>query len=247
MARKRRILLGAGLLLCALLLAGCYTVLSSPFPVGAASSTAGSTTAEPATSAQDRLSGSGRSSASSADQWEDYYRYPGIPSGMAYSGYGYGGYPYYGSGYGTYGYGYGYPSYGYYGLGPGYYGYDPYYRDAVGFYVPAGYELVTAKELEKLRAAQDVLQGPVTPPTEAELAAQRLEKERLEAEAWQRRLEPQVRSAPVATPKAESTATTSSSSSSATSKSSATTASSGSTSSSGSSEKKSAEPRKTRR
>ncbi|MFA6107681.1 MAG: hypothetical protein WDA75_02830 [Candidatus Latescibacterota bacterium] len=243
MIKGNRILLGAGLLLCAVPLVGCYTVLSAPFPVGAVAPETGSVTVESATSAQDRLSGSG--SATDTDQWEDYYRYPGIPSGVASSGYGYGGYPYYGSGYGSSGYGYGYPGYGYYGLGPAYYGYDPYYRDAVGYYVPAGYELVTAKELDELRAGRNALQGQVTAPTEAELEAQRLEKARQEAEAWQRRLEPQVRSAPVATPTAGSTTTTTSTPS-ATSKSSAGSSSS-STSSSGAAEKGSAEPRKTRR
>lgn len=244
MTKRNRVLFGAGLLLCAVPLVGCYTVLSAPFPVKAVTSETGSAAVESATSAQDRLSG-GRSAAD-VDEWEDYYRYPGIPSGVGSSGYGYGGYPYYGSGYGSYGYGYGYPGYGYYGLGPAYYGYDPYYRDAVGYYVPAGYELVTAKELDELRAGRNALQGQVTAPTEAELEAQRLEKARQEAEAWQRRLEPQVRSAPVVTPKTES-ATTTTSSTSATSKSSAGSSSSSSTSSSGSAEKGSAEPRKTRR
>lgn len=226
--------------LCSLLLSGCYTVIQGP---------------RTAADIEDRdLVAVEEKGASPLmgdfdqreDRWDDDYRYPGSPGG--YGGYGnyggYGGYPFYGagyrSGYGSYGYG-GYPYSGY-GYGPSYYGYDPYYQDSSGFYLPAGYELVTDRELDELRASRRALAELNDQIDPAKEEQRQLEQQRKEEETWMRRVEPRVRSTPVATPRA----TTVSSPSSSPAAPRATTSSS-SSSSTKSTKKSSAKPKKTRR
>ena len=150
------------------------------------------------------------------DYMDDYYRYPGVRGG--YGGYGGG---YYG-GYGGYGYGYGgyyYPTAGYYpsyyggypsyygGYGPYSYGYDPYYRSSGGYYVSPGYELVSTRELDDLRAASRLNATPAVADPAAAAKVQRREES-----VWQRRVEPRVRSAPTPTPRATSPTSTTQSS-----------------------------------
>lgn len=184
------------------LLSGCYTVLKAPF-------TAEDLKEEPRMSkvqkAQEREWRNadepriGRFARDGEDRGTDM-------------GYGYG-YPVFGFGYdsqyGTYGigmpygYGYGYSpynSYGYGGYGPYSYGYDPYYQGAQGFYIPPGYELVTTKELEELKASSRALSDvPVVPgPDPEELKRAEAKKHQ---EIWQRRVDPQSRPAPLATPR----------------------------------------------
>ncbi len=244
-----RVWLRSGLLFACVVLAGCYTVLTAPLPQGGAERQLGAASGP---SAQQRLTGTTKPN---ADQWEDYYRYPGTPSGMSLSGYGYGGYGGYGGG--AYGrsdyYGASDPYYGYYGsyygASPVYYGYDPYYRDVRGYYVPEGYQLVSARELDDLRAAKDASGTGTTAPTAAELEAAKKAKEQQEIEAWQGRLEPRVRSAPTPTPKTD-TGTSSQTATGSTASPTPNSTSTGKTStgdSSTSTEKASAQPRKTRR
>lgn len=128
-----------------------------------------------------------------------------------YGGYGYG-YPAFGAGYdsqyGAYGlapYGYGaYNGYGYSSYGGGYgpygYGYDPYYRSSTGVYIPPGYELVTTKELDALRATKG---GLATIPSQSAADAEAIKKAaaKKQQEVWQRRVDPQDRPAPAATPR----------------------------------------------
>ena len=131
-------------------------------------------------------------SAGGVDSVEDEAGYGGY--GGYYGGYGgYGGY-YPTSGYYPYHYG-GYPSY-YGGYSPYSYGYDPYYRSSSGYYVPLGYELVSTRQLDDLRAASRL---STTPATAGPAAA--TERQRREENVWQRRVEPRVRSAPTPTPR----------------------------------------------
>ena len=226
--------------LTALMASGCYTVLSSPYEVADLHDEdlvrAKSRDVEAPTVGQfdDR------------DYMDDLYRYPGVRGGYGrYGGYGgYGGYGYGGYGYGTYGrYAYPYYSYSNYnpyyyygGYGPYSYGYDPYYRSSGGYYVPPGYELVSTRQLDDLRAASRLN----TTPTIAD-PARATEVQRREEEVWQRRVEPRVRSAPAPTPRATtSTSATQSSTPKASSAPSAPASKSSAT-------KKSAKPKKRRR
>ena len=190
------------LILCSALMAsGCYTVLSSPYEVADLHDESPVRDVEAPTVGQfdDR------------DYMDDLYRYPGVRGG--YGGYGgyYGGYGRYGGyydGYGRYlpyyyGYGYGgYPSY-YGGYGPYSYGYDPYYRSSRGYYVSPGYQLISTRQLDDLRAASRLNTTPMTTDPAAAAKAQRREEE-----VWQQRVEPRVRSAPTPTPRAVSAPST---------------------------------------
>ena len=236
--KVKALILFSALPLIALMASGCYTVLSSPYEAASLHDESPVRDVEAPTVGQfdDR------------DYMDDYYRYPGVRGG--YGGYGgyYGGYGRYGgyyptAGYLPYYYGYGYGRYPYYydGYGPYSYGYDPYYRSSRGYYVSPGYQLISTRQLDDLRAASRLNATPaVTDPARA------TEVQRREENVWQRRVEPRVRSAPVptprsavstppsATPKASTTTTSApASKSSATTKSSAT--------------KKSAKPKKRRR
>ena len=185
----------SALSLTALMTSGCYTVLSSPYETASLHDEAPVRDVEAPTIGQfdDR------------DYMDDYYRYPGVRGGYGgYGGYGYGGY-----GYGTYGrYAYPYYSYSNYnpyyyygGYGPYSYGYDPYYRSSRGYYVSPGYQLISTRQLDDLRAASRLS----TTPTVADPAAA-AEVQRREESVWQRRVEPRVRSAPMPTPRATSSA-----------------------------------------
>lgn len=191
--KTKALILCSALPLTALMASGCYTVLSSPYEAADLHdedlARAKSRDVETPTVGQfdDR------------DYMDDLYRYPGVRGG--YGGYGgyYGGYGGYGgyyptSGYYPYYYG-GYPSY-YGGYGPYSYGYDPYYRSSGGYYVPPGYELVSTRQLDDLRAASRLS----TTPAIADPAAA-TERQRREENVWQRRVEPRVRSAPTPTPR----------------------------------------------
>ena len=230
--------------LCTLLLSGCYTVLYGPRMTVVPEK---SDLAVVEKTEQYEPPTLDRYDEYEEEDWEDFYRYPGLRSGYG-GGYGYGGYPYYGDGYGYSGYG-SYPYYGYSGYGPSSYGYDPYYRDRGGYYVPVGYELVTERELDDLRASSQAQDGLVDQIDSAELERQRLEQQRKEEEVWTRRVEPRVRPAPVATPRSTSSSGSSYSPPPAPSKPAASSSSSsGSSSSSSSSEKKSSpKPKKRRR
>ena len=205
--------------LCSLLLSGCYTVIQGP---------------RTAADLDDRELGitQGQAEKSTAErfddyeeEWDEYYRYPGVPGSYG-GGYGYGGYPQYGYGYssdyGYYGYGYS-PYYGYYGHGPSYYGYDPYYRDSRGYYIPAGYELVSSGNLNalasELSASRQALAELEDPSIAAAEEQRRLEQQRREEEAWLRRVEPRVRETPTPTPRSSSSSTSSYSAPSTTAKS----------------------------
>jgi hypothetical protein len=191
--KMKAFILYSALPLTALMVSGCYTVLSSPYEAASLHdedlARAKSRAVEAPTVGQfdDR------------DYMDDLYRYPGVRGG--YGGYGgyYGGYGGYGgyyptSGYYPYYYG-GYPSY-YGGYGPYSYGYDPYYRSSSGYYVPPGYELVSTRQLDDLRAAS----RRNATPTIADPAAA-TERQRREENVWQRRVEPRVRSTPAPTPR----------------------------------------------
>ncbi|MDE2705764.1 MAG: hypothetical protein OXI35_11895 [Gemmatimonadota bacterium] len=191
--KTKALILCSALPLTALMASGCYTVLSSPYEAADLHdedlARAKSRDVEAPTVGQfdDR------------DYMDDLYRYPGVRGG--YGGYGgyYGGYGGYGgyyptSGYYPYYYG-GYPSY-YGGYGPYSYGYDPYYRSSSGYYVPPGYELVSTRQLDDLRAASRLNATPaIADPAAA------TERQRREENVWQRRVEPRVRSAPTPTPR----------------------------------------------
>ena len=236
--KVKALILYSALPLIALMASGCYTVLSSPYEAASLHDEELTRDVEAPTVGQfdDR------------DYMDDFYRYPGVRGG--YGGYGgyYGGYGRYGgyyptAGYLPYYYGYGYGRYPYYydGYGPYSYGYDPYYRSARGYYVSPGYQLISTRQLDDLRAASRLSTTPaVTDPARA------TEVQRREENVWQRRVEPRVRSAPTPTPrssyssppsaptpKASTTPAAPASKSSATEKSSAT--------------KKSAQPKKRRR
>ena len=218
----------SALSLTALMASGCYTVLSSPYETASLHDEAPVRDVEAPTVGQfdDR------------DYMDDYYRYPGVRGGYGRYG-GYGGY--YG-GYGGYG-GYYYPTSGYYpsyygGYGPYSYGYDPYYRSSGGYYVPPGYELVSTRQLDDLRAASR-LNATSTVANPAAAA----EVQRREESVWQRRVEPRVRSAPTPTPRATSSTSASKPQSSTPKASSASSA----PASKSSATKKSAKPKKRRR
>ena len=219
------------LILCSALMAsGCYTVLSSPYEVADLHDESPVRDVEAPTIGKfdDR------------DYMDDLYRYPGVRGGYGgYGGYGYGGY-----GYGTYGrYAYPYYSYSNYnpyyyygGYGPYSYGYDPYYRSSRGYYVSPGYQLISTRQLDDLRAASRLNTTPmVTGPARA------TEVQRREEEVWQRRVEPRVRNAPTPTPRSS----VSSPPSAPTPKASATTTSAPASKSSAT--KESAKPKKRRR
>lgn len=182
----------------AVLSSGCYTVLVAPF----------SSSGLREESRSDTVASTREGARLGRFEGED------DRSGRGYgSGYGYGyGYPVFGAGYdsqyGAYGpapygygpyYGYGYSSYSG-GYGPYGYGYDPYYRGSTGVYIPPGYELVTTRELDELRAASS---GLATTPSQsgADKEAARKAEAKKQQEVWQRRVDPQDRPAPVVTPR----------------------------------------------
>lgn len=182
----------------AVLSSGCYTVLVAPF----------SSSGLREESRSDTIAGQrdDRRDESRLGRFEGEEEYAG-------RGYGYGyGYPIFGAGYsspyGAYGsapygygpdYGYGYSPYGG-GYGPYGYGYDPYYRSSTGVYIPPGYELVTTRELDELRAANRGLATTPSPSGVDKEAAKKAEAKK-QQEVWQRRVDPQDRPAPVVTPR----------------------------------------------
>ena len=231
--KTKALILCSALSLTALMASGCYTVLSNPYEVASLHEEEVTRDIEAPTVGQfdDR------------DYMDDLYRYPGVRGGYGryggyYGGYGgyyyptsrhyYGGYPYY---YGGYPYYYG-------GYGPYSYGYDPYYRSSRGYYVSPGYQLISTRQLDDLRAASRLSTTPmVTNPAAA------AEVQRREEEVWQRRVEPRVRSAPTPTPRSSTSISTPPSA--PTPKASATTTSAPASKSSAT--KKSAKPKKRRR
>ena len=234
--KTKTLILCSALSLTALMASGCYTVLSSPYEVA---------------SLHDEDLARAKSRAVEAptigkfddrDYMDDLYRYPGVRGGYGryggyYGGYGgYGGYYYPTAGYYPSYYG-GYPSY-YGGYGPYSYGYDPYYRNSSGYYVPPGYELVSTRQLDDLRAASRLN----TTPTIAD-PARATEVQRREEEVWQRRVEPRVRNAPTPTPRSS----VSTPPSAPTPKASTATTSTPASKSSATKAKKSAKPKKRRR
>lgn len=238
----KKILLASGILFCGLALGGCYTVLHSPHLTSSAVPAYGE--AEEAKEAWEEPE-------RSQEEWRDLYSYPGSLAGYGSAGYGgsygYGGYPLVlSSGY----YGYAPDSYSrHYGYGPYSYGYDPYYRDAYGYYIPAGYKLITEAELDALRAGltDSGQQEEEVDPEEQRL--RELQEQRQAEEVWERRTQPRVRVAPQATPR---TTTPAASGTSSTYTPRSTEKSSGSSSgedasSSDSEDKGSARPRKRRR
>jgi hypothetical protein len=181
-----------------LLLSGCYTVIHNPNAMFSARDSEW-VAADAADNARN-----GRYDQREAD--DEFYRYPGVPS--SYGSYGGAGYPLGGLGYGTGGY-YGssgyrapygaYNGYGYgnsYGYGPYSYGYDPYYTDNRGYYVSPGYELVSTRELDDIRASLANIQSGVTPVDQEALKDQ---QRRREEEVWSKRVAPQIRKAPTPT------------------------------------------------
>jgi hypothetical protein len=200
-------LLGTAILASLVALSGCYTViqtLHSRAPVTVAGTTPPSAEAAAAPSTEQ----------SAEDQWQDLYRYPGTPGGTygGYGGtYGYGGYPMTTS-QGYYGYAAS-PYYNYSGYGPSSYGYDPYYRDSYGYYVPAGYKLITEAELDAIRAGSGNTQPATDLPDPAELLRLQQEEQRKAEETWARRSRPQVQHAAPA-PTVRQTGSTASSTSS---------------------------------
>ena len=233
--KMKAFILYSALPLIALMASGCYTVLSSPYEVASLhDEVPARDVATPTIGKFD-----------DRDYMDDLYRYPGVRGGYGgyggyYGGYGgYGGYYYPTSGYYPSYYG-GYPSY-YGGYGPYSYGYDPYYRSSGGYYVPPGYELVSTRQLDDLRAASR-LNATSTVANPAAAA----EVQRREESVWQRRVEPRVRSAPTPTPRATSSTSASKPQSSTPKASSASSASSAPASKS-SATKKSAKPKKRRR
>jgi hypothetical protein len=174
-------------LVAALALSGCYTVLMAPAS-HSSEPPVYSTTNEPETVDV-------RSSDLTASSPVDPYGYE--PYGSGYPIFGFSS-PYDAYGFGSpYAYG---PSYGYgrssYGYGPAYgpygYGYDPYYRGTGGNYIPPGYELVTSRELDDLRANAVLGSGPSSVPTldEAEL---RMQRQQSSERAWTQRTVPTTR------------------------------------------------------
>ena len=236
--KTKALILYSALPLIALMASGCYTVLSSPYETASLHDedlvrVKSRDVEEPMVGQFD-----------DRDYMDDLYRYPGVRGGYGrYGGY-YGGYGgYYGGYYPTSGYypSYygGYPSY-YGGYGPYSYGYDPYYRNSSGYYVPPGYELVSTRQLDDLRAASRLNTTPmVADPARA------TEVQRREEEVWQRRVEPRVRNAPTPTPRSSTSISTPPSA--PTPKASATTTSAPASKSSATKAKKSAKPKKRRR
>ena len=235
--KTRVLILCSALSLTALMASGCYTVLSSPYEVASLHD-------EDLARAKSRdVEAPTIGKFDDRDYMDDLYRYPGVRGGYGryggyYGGYGgYGGYyyPSYYGGYPSY-YG-GYPSY-YGGYGPYSYGYDPYYRSSGGYYVPPGYELVSTRQLDDLRAASRLNTTPmITDPARA------TEVQRREEEVWQRRVEPRVRNAPTPTPRSS----VSTPPSAPTPKASTATTSAPASKSSATKAKKSAKPKKRRR
>jgi len=237
---------------CCLLLSGCYTVIQGP-------RTAADLDDRELVLVEERTEVSiPERSGEYEEEWDDYYRYPGVPGGYG-GGYGYGGYPQYGgssfsSDNDYYGYGYS-PYYGYYGYGPSNYGYDPYYRDGSGYYVPAGYQLVSSGRLTGLAAELDATRQALAEMDNGEAAAKeekrQLEQQQREEEAWMRRVEPRVRETPKPTPRESSSSSSSSTSTysapSTTTKSSSPGSAASGGSAKSSSKKSSPKPRKTRR
>ena len=192
--KTKALILCSALPLTALMVSGCYTVLSSPYEAAdlhdedLARAKIRDVEAPTVGQFDDR------------DYMDDLYRYPGVRGGYGgyggyYGGYGgYGGYYYPTAGYYPYYYG-GYPSY-YGGYGPYSYGYDPYYRSSGGYYVSPGYELVSTRQLDDLRAASRLNATPaIADPAAA------TKRQRREEDVWQRRVEPRERSAPTPTPR----------------------------------------------
>ena len=202
-----------------LLSSGCYTVLTDPYAV------ADLHDGDLAYVGERQGNGSRMiGDFDGRDEMDDFYRYPGVRG--SYGGYG-GGYGGYGGGYNSYG-----------GYGPYSYGYDPYYQDSGGYYVPTGYELVSTRQLDELRAGT---MSAATPVVDPEAAAAELQQR--EEEIWMKRVEPRIRQAPTPTARpATSTISAPRSAPSATPKASSTAPASKSTST-----KKSARPKKTRR
>ena len=131
----------------------------------------------------------------SNDDLDDFYRYPGSTGGYGVynGGHGYGGYPSngYGSSYGAGYYGV-YNGYGYGGYTPYSYGYDPYYSNNNN-YIPPGYELISNRELDEIRASIIELRNkPVVVDPKSEQEAVDLRKD-----VWVRRTKPQMRRTPV--------------------------------------------------
>lgn len=182
----------------AVMSSGCYTLLMAPFSSAGLREESQSDTV------------SGKRDQARLGRFDGEEERAGRGYG-GYGGYGYG-YPVFGAGYGSqygaygsapYGYGpyggYGYSPYGG-GYGPYGYGYDPYYRSSTGVYIPPGYELVTTKELDELRATSG---GLATIPSQSAADAEATKKAEAKKhqEVWQRRVDPQDRPAPVVTPR----------------------------------------------
>ena len=229
--KTKALILYSALSLTALMAGGCYTVLSSPYEVADLHDEGPVRAVEAPTIGKfdDR------------DYMDDLYRYPGVRGGYGgyggyYGGYGgYGGYYYPTAGYYPYSYGNYSPYYG--GYGPYSYGYDPYYRNSSGYYVPPGYELVSTRQLDDLRAASRLNSTPtIADPARA------TEVQRREEEVWQRRVEPRVRDAPAPTPRSSFSSPPSAPATKA-----STTTSAPASKSSATKEKKSAKPKKRRR
>lgn len=198
--------------LSALLLGGCYTVLTAPLTGPELQSKALESKALETDRADQREAVPLLNRSEEADRWDDGYGY------SRYSGYGgYGGSGWYGNPgffYGDdspyiynpyFGYGYGYP-YGY-GYGPYSYGYDPYYQGYNGYYIPPGYALVTASDLAQLRTGSQSLSDSAKAAGVVSEAAQKALREtqiRKETEAWERR-DPRSRQAPETTTSTTST------------------------------------------
>ena len=217
---------------------GCYTVLNNPYSVKTMNELESDSGYFTALSSED-------SEVSSQDGLDDFYRYPGSSGG--YGGYGvYGGrgYPvggYYGGPYGGGYYG-GYDSYGYGGYSPYSYGYDPYYSNNNN-YIPPGYELISNRELDEIRASLIELRNKpvvVDPNSEAETAD-------LRENVWLRRTQPHMRRVPVVGQERTSSYVPSSTNSTSKSSSGRTASTQSTPASKSTSEKSSALPKKKRR
>jgi hypothetical protein len=166
-------------------LGGCYTVLSNPYSVE---------TMKEVDSEYYTSSVFENHENSSNDDLDDFYRYPGSTGsyGGYYGGLGYGYPPIgYGASHAT-GYYRNYGGYGYDGYSPYSYGYDPYYSN-INNIIPPGYELISNRELDEIRASLIELRNkPVVldPNKEKETSD-------LRQDVWLRRTQPQMRRAPV--------------------------------------------------
>lgn len=166
-------------------LGGCYTVLSNPYSVQ---------TMKDVDSDYQNSSAFEYYENDNNNDLDDFYSYPGSTGGYGVynGGYGYG-YPYngYGNGYGAGYYG-GYNGYGYGGYTPYSYGYDPYYSNNNN-YIPPGYELISNRELDEIRASIIELRNkPVVVDPKSEQEATDLRQD-----VWLRRTKPHMRRAPV--------------------------------------------------